>query len=56
VVDEADEAENWLITIRQSGLAGGSELEWLVKEAGELRAIFSAALATARRNAKRGQQ
>jgi four helix bundle protein len=59
-VDEADETVNWLFKIEATGLTCGDELEALLKEAGELRAIFSAALATARRNraadkAKRGR-
>jgi hypothetical protein len=49
-VDEADESEHWLIVARDSGLAAGQELEWLTGESGELRAIFFASLATARRN------
>ena len=48
VVDEADEAVHWLTIIRESEIARGSELDWLIQEAGELRAIFSAALRTAR--------
>jgi four helix bundle protein len=54
VVEEADEAEHWLFIIQHSGLAGGEALGWLVRESAELRAIFSAALRTARLN-RRGQ-
>ena len=50
VVDEADESEHWLVVLRDGRLAAGEELDWLLGEAGELRAIFSASLSTARRN------
>jgi four helix bundle protein len=50
VVDEADESVHWLTVLRDGGLAAGKELDWLIGESGELRAIFSASLSTARRN------
>jgi four helix bundle protein len=50
VVDEADESVLWLTKAKDSGVAEGAELEWLLDEGGQLRAIFSAALTTARRN------
>ena len=50
VVDEADETEHWLSVLKKSELASGSELEWLLQESGELRAIFSKSLMTARQN------
>jgi four helix bundle protein len=50
VVEEADETGHWLSVIRESDLAAGQELEWLLCESGELRAIFSASLRTARLN------
>ena len=50
VVDEADETEHWLSMIRDSELASGPELDWLLRESGQLRAIFSKSLTTARRN------
>jgi len=53
VVDEADETAHWLSVVREGGVASGAELDWLVQEAGELRAIFSAALMTAKQNNKR---
>jgi len=53
VVDEADESVHWLTVLRDGGLAEGEELEWLIAESGELRAIFSASLSTARRNHRR---
>jgi four helix bundle protein len=50
VVDEADETEQWLLMVKNSGLASGSELDWLIGESGELRAIYVASYGTARRN------
>jgi len=50
VVDEADESEHWLSVLMKSGLASGAELEWLLRESGELRAIFAKSLTTARQN------
>jgi four helix bundle protein len=50
VVEEADECQRWLEIARDAGLSSGEELEWLLSEASQLRAIFSAALKTARRN------
>jgi four helix bundle protein len=52
VVDEADETEHWLSVILKSGLAYGAEVQWLWRESGELRAIFSKSLTTARENHK----
>ena len=49
-LDEADESEYWLSRIQESGITAGKELEWLVGESCELRAILSASVATARRN------
>src|SRR5215471_7584203 len=37
VVDEADESEHWLSIVKKSGLMTGSELDWLLRESGELR-------------------
>jgi four helix bundle protein len=50
VVDEADESVLWLTKAKDSEVAAGTELEWLLDESRQLRAIFSTALATARRN------
>ena len=50
VVDEADETEHWLSMIRDGELASGPELDWLLQESRQLRAIFSTSLMTARRN------
>ena len=55
VVDEADESVLWLTKTKDSGVADGAELEWLLDESGQLRAIFSASLATARRNRDRNK-
>jgi four helix bundle protein len=54
VVDEADESVHWLSVTRDSGTANGQELDWLLDEGAQLRAIFSASLATARRNHRGG--
>jgi len=51
-VDEADETERWLMMVKNSGLASGSELDWLIGESGELRAIYVASYGTARRNGR----
>jgi four helix bundle protein len=48
VLEEADESEHWLLVTRESGLTSGEELDWLLKESGELRAIFSKSVSTAR--------
>jgi four helix bundle protein len=50
VVDEADESEHWLSVLKKSELASGAELDWLLGEIGELRAVFSKSLTTARLN------
>ena len=50
VLDEADESHHWLSLLKQSEIAAGNELEWLLAESGELRAIFSKSFATARQN------
>ena len=50
VLEEADEAEHWLDVLDGSGLSGSDELRWLHAESAELRAIFAASVATARRN------
>jgi hypothetical protein len=48
--DEADEAENWLLVIRDSEMTAGSDLAAMISEAGELRAILWASFCTARQN------
>jgi four helix bundle protein len=53
VVDEADETVGWLEKLKKSGLSVGPELDWLLGESRELRAIFVQAVATARLNQKR---
>jgi len=50
VVEEADESVHWLGVLKETGLAEGAELESLLDEGKQLRAIFLASLATARRN------
>jgi hypothetical protein len=53
VVDEVDEGEHWLSILKKAELATGTELDWLLRESGELRAIFGKSLGTARQNANR---
>jgi four helix bundle protein len=50
VAEEADESEHWLDVLRETGMGSGPELEWLLAESRELRAIFVASAATARAN------
>ena len=49
-VDEVDESWHWLVVIRASELASGPELEWLLQESTELRAIFSKSVSAAKAN------
>jgi four helix bundle protein len=53
VFEEADESAHWLDVTRTSQITSGPELEWLCDESGELRALFSGSLATARLNQRR---
>jgi four helix bundle protein len=53
VVDEADESEHWLAILKKAGLSTGVELDSLLRESGELRAIFVKSLGTARANSDR---
>lgn len=52
--EEADETEHWLMVIRDAHIisttAGLKELDWLLDEARQLRAILVASATTARRN------
>ena len=50
VAEEADEAEHWLELVMESDSASGPELDWLLAESRELRAIFVASATTARAN------
>ena len=50
VADEADETEGWLVMLKEAGLTSGMELDWLLAESRELRAIFVKAVKTARAN------
>ena len=56
VADEADESEHWLGVLRQAGLAAGPELEWLLNESRELRAIFVKSVSTARSNHRKSKR
>ena len=53
VADEADETEGWLVMLREADLTSGAELEWLLNESRQLRAIFVKAVKTARANHRR---
>jgi len=55
VEEEADESLGWLELIDALQIAKGPELNWLLREADELTAIFSASHKTAKANrARRG--
>jgi four helix bundle protein len=56
VLDEVDETVGWLEMLKASGSAAGSEIDWLVGESRELRAIFVQAVKTARFNAQREER
>ena len=56
VADEADETEGWLDQLKSAGLATGEELDWLLDESRELRAIFVQAARTARLNDRRSSR
>ena len=49
-LDESDETSMWLAVIEESALSEGDELNWLMGESGELRAILFASVSTARSN------
>ncbi len=49
-LDEIDETRKWLEYLKETGCAEGEELEWLIAESGELRAIAAASLRTAKSN------
>jgi four helix bundle protein len=57
--EEADETEHWLIVIRDAHIVstttGLKELDWLLDEARQLRAILVASVTTARRNHRNPQ-
>jgi hypothetical protein len=53
VVEEADESEFWLAFIRDAAIDTSPGGERLFEEAGELLAIFTASLATAKENSRR---
>jgi four helix bundle protein len=58
-VEEADETEHWLAVIRDAHImstgAGVRELDWLLDEARQLRAILVASVRTARANHRNPQ-
>jgi four helix bundle protein len=53
VVDEADETVGWLELLKTTASASGPELDWLLDESMQLRAIFVRSVTTARSNHKR---
>jgi four helix bundle protein len=53
VVEESDETEFWLALLKRAGISTGNELDSLLRESGELLAIFAAAQKTAKLNAAR---
>jgi four helix bundle protein len=46
VREEADECVFWLELLQDSGIARGPQLDWLLRESGELSAMFFASLKT----------
>lgn len=50
VLEEADESHYWLEIVRDADLRRGTEVDRLIKEAGELTAIFAATDKTAKLN------
>jgi hypothetical protein len=50
VLEEADEAEHWLDILKPSRIGSGPEQDWLLDEAGQLRAIYQKSVKTARAN------
>ena len=50
VLEEADESHYWLEITRDAGLQKGAEVNRLIREAGELTAIFAATDKTAKLN------
>ena len=56
VADEAEETEGWLELLKQADGASGAELDWLLNESRELRAIFVQSVKTARLNYQRSHR
>ncbi|MFN2444152.1 MAG: four helix bundle protein [Vicinamibacterales bacterium] len=56
VVEEADEAVFWLSTMKESHIASGADVDVLLQEARELRAIFARSRSTAVHNAARARK
>ena len=53
VAEEADESEFWLELTLESQISDGDRTRRLLKESGELTAIFTASRDTAKRNLKK---
>ena len=56
VADEAEETEGWLELLKQADEAAGPELDWLLNESRERRAIFVQSVKTARLNYARAHR
>jgi hypothetical protein len=55
VAEEADESEFWLELTLESQISEGNRIRRLLKESGELTAIFTASRDTAKRNLKKSE-
>jgi hypothetical protein len=55
VAEEADESEFWLELTLECQISQGEKIRRLLKESGELTAIFTASRDTAKRNLKRAE-
>jgi four helix bundle protein len=55
VAEEADESEFWLELTLESGIVTDAKVRSLLKESGELTAIFTASRDTAKRNLKKAE-
>jgi four helix bundle protein len=56
VLEEADESQFWLVLLKRSGVGGGSDLEDLLAESGELAAIFTTSHKTAMENLRKSRR
>jgi four helix bundle protein len=50
-MEEADESKYWLEIVAESGMASRNAIQHLIDEAGELNAIFTTSIKTARKRA-----
>jgi four helix bundle protein len=56
VADESDESELWVDVCNQRQWGDGTRRNWLLKESGELRAIFCTAYQTAKAHERRSSR